>query len=118
MQTFVKLSAATKKIAASQANVTVDAIIGRVTYTNRLMQHITFAMEDKNVQPRLFSAGWLATLLRKEMGHRGHLEHSGGVEMMEKSLKKALNDANPGVRENMRATYWVYAGIWPARAEA
>jgi CLIP-associating protein 1/2 len=117
MQSFVKLAASTKKIAASLANTTVDAIVARVTYTNRLMQHITFAMEDKNVQPRLFSAGWLTTLLRKETNHRGHLEHSGGVDLMEKSLKKAINDQNPGVREKMRAVYWVYAGIWPGRAE-
>lgn len=118
MQTFVKLCAATKKIASQQANVTVDTIIGKVTYNARLMQHIWLACQDKNVQPRLYAAGWLTTLLNKESHHKAHVEHSGGLDLIEKSIKKGLADANPGVREKMRSTYWTFAKIWPARAEA
>ncbi|KAK5660417.1 hypothetical protein OQA88_12960 [Cercophora sp. LCS_1] len=118
MQTFIKLSANTKKIASQQANVTVDAILGRVTYNNRLMQHVWGACQDKNVQPRLYATGWLKTLLTKEAHHKSHVEHSGGLDLVEKCIKKGLADANPGVREKMRATYWIFAGIWPAKAEA
>ncbi|KAI1136973.1 ARM repeat-containing protein [Hypoxylon sp. FL0543] len=118
MQTFIKLCAATKKIASQLANTTVDIIIGRVTYNARIMQHIWGACQDKNVQPRTYVAGWLKTLLKKEAHHKSHLEHGGGVDMIEKCIKKGLNDPNPGVREKMRSTYWAYAAIWPARAEA
>lgn len=118
MQTFIKLSAATKKIASQQANVTVDTILGRVTYSNRLMQHVWGACQDKNVQPRLYATGWLKTLLTKEAHHKNHVEHSGGLDLVEKCIKKGLADPNPGVREKMRATYWCFAGIWPAKAEA
>ncbi|KAJ0117887.1 STU1-like protein [Diaporthe amygdali] len=118
MQTFVKLSAATKKIASQQANVCIDTIIGRVTYTNRIMQHVAMACTDKNVQPRLYATEWLKTLLKKEAHHKSHVEHNGGLDLIEKSIKKGLNDANPGVREKMRATFWTFHGIWPARAEA
>jgi CLIP-associating protein 1/2 len=118
MQTFIKLTAATKKIASSQANATVDTIISKVTYNNRIMQHVWLACQDKNVQPRLYSSGWLRTLLAKEAHHKNHLEHTGGLELIEKCIKKGLADANPGVREKMRAAYWMFAGIWPARAEA
>ncbi|KAI1770849.1 ARM repeat-containing protein [Hypoxylon cercidicola] len=117
MQTFIKLCAATKKIASQQANTTVDTIIGRTTYNARIMQHIWSACQDKNIQPRTYVAGWLKTLLKKEAHHKSHLEHGGGVDMIEKCIKKGLSDANPGVREKMRATYWAYAAIWPARAE-
>ncbi|KAL2259401.1 hypothetical protein VTK26DRAFT_6928 [Humicola hyalothermophila] len=117
MQTFIKLTAATKKISSQLANATVDTIIARVTYTTRIMQHIWLACQDKNVQPRLYSCGWLKTLLNKEAHHKHHIEHTGGLELIEKCIKKGLGDANPGVREKMRATYWTYAGIWPARAE-
>ena len=117
MQTFIKLTAATKKIASSQANTTVDTIISKVTYNNRIMQHVWLACQDKNVQPRLYCSGWLRTLLAKEAHHKNHLEHTGGLELIEKCIKKGLADANPGVREKMRAAYWMFAGIWPARAE-
>ncbi|KAK4454413.1 ARM repeat-containing protein [Podospora aff. communis PSN243] len=117
MQNFIKLSAATKKIASQQANITVDAILGRVTYNSRLMQHVWGACQDKNVQPRLYATGWLKTLLNKEAHHKNHVEHSGGLDVVEKCIKKGLADPNPGVREKMRSTYWTFAGIWPARAE-
>ncbi|GKT62086.1 protein STU1 [Colletotrichum tofieldiae] len=117
MQTFIKLAAATKKIASQQANTTVDIIIGKVTYSSRIMQHIWGACQDKNVQPRTYATGWLKTVLNKEAHHKSHIEHGGGLELVEKCIKKGLNDANPGVRERMRATYWVFAKIWPARAE-
>ncbi|KAK3936767.1 ARM repeat-containing protein [Diplogelasinospora grovesii] len=118
MQAFIKLCAATKKIASQQANVTVDTIIGRVTYNARIMQHVWGACQDKNVQPRLYATGWLKTILMKEAHHKSHVEHSGGLDLVEKCIKKGLADPNPGVREKMRATYWIFAGVWPARAEA
>ncbi|RAL66133.1 hypothetical protein DID88_005805 [Monilinia fructigena] len=64
-----------------------------------------------------YATGWLKTLLKKEAQHKSHVEHSGGLELIEKCIKKGLADANPGVRENMRSTYWTFAQIWPARAE-
>ncbi|KAI9171020.1 Protein STU1 [Paramyrothecium foliicola] len=118
MQTLVKLSAGTKKISSQLANTTVDIIISRVTYTPRLMQHVSSACQDKNVQPRTYATSWLKTLLKKEAHHKSHFEHTGGLDLVEKSIKKGLADANPGVREKMRSTYWAFWGIWPARADA
>ena len=117
MQTFIKLCAATKKITSQLANSAVDTIVGRTTYTVRIMQHIWGACQDKNVQPRVYVTGWLKTLLKKEAGHKSHLEHHGGLDLIEKCIKKGLADPNPGVREKMRSTYWAYASSWPSRAE-
>lgn len=118
MQTFMKLSANTKKISSQMANVCIDVMLSRITYTPRIMQHVWGACQDKNVQPRLYTAGWIMTILKKEAHHKGHIEHTGGVDLMEKCIKKALGDANPGVREKMRTTYWTFWSIWPARADA
>ena len=117
LMTFIKLSAATKKLASQLANVTVDTIMGKATYSSRILQHVWNACQDKNVQPRTYAAGWLMTLITKEAHHKSHIEHNGGLDVVEKCLKKGLNDANPGVRERMRATYWKFATIWPARAD-
>lgn len=117
LQNLIKLCGGTKKISSQNGNITVDIIISGVTYNHRIMQHIWLACQDKNVQPRTYATGWLKTLLKKEAQHKSHVEHSGGLELIEKCIKKGLADANPGVRENMRSTYWTFAQIWPARAE-
>lgn len=115
LQTFIKMCAATKNIAAQNGNVTVDALLSNVSYNNRILQHVQFASQDKNVQPRCFSAGWVKTLIRK---HKSHIEHSGGLESFDKILKKGLTDANPKVREAYRSTYWTFSLVWPQRASA
>lgn len=118
MQSLVKMTAATKKIASQMANNTIDTIISRVTYTPRLMQHVWNACQDKNVQPRLYVTGWIKTLLKKVAGHKHHIEHTGGVDLIEKCIKKCLGDANPSVREKSRSTFWAFWAVWPARADA
>lgn len=118
MQTLLKMTAATKKITSQMASSTIDTIISRIVYTPRLMQHIWGACQDKNVQPRLYTTSWLKTLIKKVANNKHHIEHTGGVDLMEKCLKKGLADANPGVREKMRATYWAFWAVWPARADA
>ncbi|CAK7266809.1 suppressor of tub2 mutation [Sporothrix epigloea] len=117
MQTLVKLSAGTKKISSQLANTTVEVIISNATYSTRILQHVWGACQDKNVQPRMYATGWVKIIITRGMGHRSHIEHSGGLDIIEKCIKKGLADPNPGVRERMRATYWTFAGIWPARAE-
>lgn len=117
LQAFIKLCAATKKIASQQANVTVDIIVGKCTYSPRIMQHIWAACQDKNVQPRTYAPGWLQTVIKKEAHHKNHIEHGGGLDLIEKCIKKGLADSNPSVRERCRAAYWLFATIWPVRAD-
>lgn len=118
LQSLIKLCGGTKKISAQNGNVTVDSIIGNVSYHIRLLHHLWNASQDKNVQPRLFATGWLKTLIIKHGRQKSAIEHSGGLELIEKSIKKGLTDANPGVRESMRGTYWTFAKVWPEKAEA
>ncbi|OCL13663.1 hypothetical protein AOQ84DRAFT_385243 [Glonium stellatum] len=114
LQNFIKMCAATKNIAAQNGNTTVDTIFSNVSYSSRILQHVSFASQDKNVQPRIFSSGWLKSLIRK---HKSQIEHSGNLELVEKTLKKGLADANPKVREGSRAAYWTFAQAWPQRGE-
>ncbi|KAI9715025.1 MAG: suppressor of tub2 mutation [Chrysothrix sp. TS-e1954] len=118
VQNFVKMCSNTKNISAQNGNTTVDVIFSHVTYNTRLLQHTWSACQDKNVQPRIFAAGWLRTLLRRQVHSKGHFDHSGGLETAENCMKKGLTDANPKVRESMRKTYWTFAQGWPEKAEA
>ena len=114
LQSFIKMCAATKNIAAQNGNTTVDAILQNVSYHGRLLQHVSLASQDKNVQPRTCSASWVKTLIRK---HTSHIEHSGGLDTLDKLIKRGVTDANPKVREAFRSTYWTFALVWPQRAE-
>lgn len=117
LQNMIKLCAAMKKISASNANTTVDVIIQNVSYVPRILQHIWFACQDKNVQPRQYASGWLKTLLNKQARHKSSIEHGGGLDVVEKCIKRGLADANPGVRESMRGTFWTFYQLWPDRAD-
>ncbi|KAF2760625.1 hypothetical protein EJ05DRAFT_462711 [Pseudovirgaria hyperparasitica] len=118
LQSFIKMTAATKKIAANNANTTVDVLFQNVSYNNRNLQHVWQACQDKNVQPRNFASGWLKTIIKKHAPHRSVFEHAGGLETVENCLKKGLQDPTPAVREGMRATYWIFAPVWPSKAVA
>ncbi|KAI5250142.1 hypothetical protein E4T42_05013 [Aureobasidium subglaciale] len=117
LQTFIKLCAATKNIAAQNGNQTVDTIYQYVSYNIRTMQHVWIACQDKNVQPRTFASGWLRTIISRQAGAKSHFESTGGLELAEKCVKHGLNDSQPKVKEAMRATYWALARVWPNRAE-
>jgi CLIP-associating protein 1/2 len=113
IQNFIKMSAATKQITTKNSDSTMEAILSNCTYNHRLMHHIWLSFQEKNMQTRSLSPGWLTILMKKNATHKVHIEHSGGIEIMEKCLKKGLEDASPKVRESTRGSYWVFAQIWP-----
>ncbi|KAF8457572.1 clasp N terminal-domain-containing protein [Kalaharituber pfeilii] len=114
---LIKLCANTKKITAQMGQVTTSIVLANVSYHPKILNHIWLAVQDKNVQPRLFTTAWLKIILEAHMDHKGYLEHTGGLDTIEKCIKKGLGDANPGVREGMRGTFWKFAAVWPDRAD-
>lgn len=117
LQTFIKMTANTKKISAANGDTTVDAIFQNVSFNLRLMQHVWAAFQDKNISTRAYAPGWLKTLINKHSPHKSHFEHTGALELAEKCLKKGLADPNPKVRESTRSVFWVYAKVWPDKSE-
>lgn len=118
LQSFIKMSANTKHIAAENGKSTTDAIFQNCTFHVRMLQHIWMTAQEKNVQQRQCVPEWLRTILKRQANYRGHFESSGALELAEKIIKKGVDDANPKVKEGMRATYWTFAKSWPEKAEA
>jgi len=117
IQNFAKMSAATKNITAKQADVSMETILSNCSYSSRVMQHIWMSFQEKNMQTRSFAPGWLKIIMKKGASHKSHIEHAGGLELIEKCLKKGLEDASPKVRESTRNAYWTFAQIWHNQAE-
>lgn len=118
LQTFVKMSAATKHIAFENGRATCEAIFQHCSYHVRLMQHIWNAAQDKNTQIRQCTPEWLKIILKRQASYKSHFESSGGLELAEKCIKKGLDDANPKVKEAMRGAYWTFAKGWPDKANS
>lgn len=118
LTTFIKLSAGTKKLVLSTTQIIVSILLANAPYNHKLASHIWTAAQDKNQNPRVCAAMWLKVLLETHgMDSRAAIEHGPGMENVEKVLRKGLGDPAPDVRVLMRETYWVFAGIWPERAE-
>ncbi|KAI7198017.1 hypothetical protein D0869_14641 [Hortaea werneckii] len=116
LQNFIKMSAATKPISASNGRATADAVFQNCSYNTRMMQHLWSAAQDKNAQTRQNVPEWLKTILRRQTAYKSGFESSGGLEMAEKCIKKGLDDPKPAVKEGMRGAFWVFSTGWPQKA--
>nr|POE61064.1 protein stu1 [Quercus suber] len=116
LQSFIKTTATTKLIAAQNGRTTASAIFQNCTYHVRMMQHIWTAAQEKNKQTRQCAPDWLKIILKRQASYKTHFESSGGLDLAEKCFKKLLDDADPKVKEGMRAIFWSFAKTWPDRA--
>ncbi|KAI9141557.1 hypothetical protein BKA69DRAFT_380821 [Paraphysoderma sedebokerense] len=78
-------------------------------------------MNDKNVQVRVYSASFITEVLIQviERGDRykSLFEKTGGLDLLEKSIRKGLVDASPIVRDKSRDLYSLLEEIWKSKAE-
>ena len=119
LTTFIKLCAGTKKLVLQATQLIVSILLANASYNHKLTTHVWTAMQDKNQNPRVAASAWLRVLLDTHgMESKSQIEHGQGIENIEKTIKKGLADPSPDVRTPMRDTYWVFARIWPDRAEA
>ncbi|KAI7379205.1 hypothetical protein KC328_g13462, partial [Hortaea werneckii] len=116
LQNFIKMSAATKPISASNGRATADAVFQNCSYNARMMQHLWSAAQEKNAQTRQNVPEWLKTILRRQTAYKSGFESSGGLDLAEKCIKKGLDDPKPAVKEGMRGAFWVFSSGWPQKA--
>jgi CLIP-associating protein 1/2 len=49
--------------------------------------------------------------------HKNAVEAGGGLELLEKCVRKGLADSSPAVREPARAIFWKFHDMWPSLAD-
>lgn len=116
LQNLLKLCCGMKKITTQAGSITVEVVIDNVTYTPRILQHVSGACQDKNANLRIYASGWLKLVINKQARHKGSVEHNGNLDIFEKCIRKGLSDANPTAREAMRVTFWVFFSSFPDKA--
>lgn len=116
---LLKMAAYTKKIVATLTQATLKDILVNTSPQPRLIIPLLWrGVQDKNIQARQYTIVHIKTYLEVH-GARAKLaiETTGGQDLVDKSIRKALGDPNPGVRDGGRLTFWVYNTIWKEKAE-
>ncbi|KAK0206302.1 clasp N terminal-domain-containing protein [Desarmillaria ectypa] len=117
---LLKMAGFTKKITAQESQIVVTAIINYTSGTPRIFIPLFWqTLQEKTAQARTYATGHMKHYLEVH-GQRAKLtiESSGGLETLEKALKKSLGDPNPAVKAEGRKYFWVFQSIWPERGNA
>ncbi|KAI0676880.1 clasp N terminal-domain-containing protein [Trametes maxima] len=114
---LVRMANLTKKITAQTSQATVTTLIQHSAAHPKLVLPLLWnVLQDKAIQTRQYAIGHVKTYLEVHGTRAVHaIEGSGGIELLEKIVKKALGDANAGVRDNARQLFWIFQRIWAER---
>ncbi|KAJ3074872.1 suppressor of tub2 mutation [Podochytrium sp. JEL0797] len=121
VKALLKLTGNAKKLVASSGATAMAALIHHVPYHPRTLQHFITLSTDKNAQVRSHCLLYIQALVTQVVVTEGRDDafvRSGGLECLEKALKKSLADATPSVRETSRAVFEILDAYWPASGEA
>ncbi|KAG8776879.1 suppressor of tub2 mutation, partial [Serendipita sp. 398] len=116
---LIRMSSLTKKIVATQSQSTVKEILIHGHCHPRIVIPMLWnGVQDKNAATRQYSLSHIRTILETTaLRSKAVIESTGGLELLEKSIKKALADPNAGIKDAARAVFWIFDGIWRDRAE-
>ncbi|KAF8450793.1 clasp N terminal-domain-containing protein [Boletus edulis BED1] len=115
---LLRMAGFTKKIAAQQSQQALSSFIQHASAHPRILLPLLWnTLQEKTVQSRTYVVSHIKAYIEVH-GHRSksYIEAAGGLELLEKSVKKALGDPNPAVRESARGTFWVFDSVWHDRA--
>jgi len=109
----------TKTITAQASQDSVTSLITYTSGTPRTFIPLLWqTIQDKNVQARTYGIGHLKAYLETHAERSKHsIEVSGGLDTLEKALKKGLSDANPAVKSAARTCFWVFNEVWRDRGQ-
>ncbi|TFK27085.1 hypothetical protein FA15DRAFT_666821 [Coprinopsis marcescibilis] len=115
---LLKMAGFTKKITAQQSQIVVTDIILHTSAPPRLVFNLLWTtMQDKTVQARIFAIGHVTKYIEVHgQRSKSNIESSGGLEILDKTIKKALGDPNPAVRETARTLFWRFHSVWEENA--
>ncbi|KAI9510431.1 clasp N terminal-domain-containing protein [Russula earlei] len=117
LSNLLRMAGFTKKIMAQTSQATVDIIIKNTSLQPRVIIPLFWTgLQDKTTQARSFVIEHVKTYLDAHGSRvKTAVEASGVLDTVENCVKKSLTDANAGVRQNARAAFWSFEGLWKER---
>ncbi|KAF8271791.1 clasp N terminal-domain-containing protein [Lactarius quietus] len=117
LSNLLRMAGFTKKIVAQTTQHTVDVIITNTSPQPRTVVPLfSNGLQDKTAQGRAYAIEHVKKYLDFHgLRAKNAVESSGLFDTLEKCIRKALADANAGVRQNARAAFWSFEGLWKER---
>ena len=114
---LLRMASLTKKIAAQNSQATVTTLIEHLSAQPKIIIPLLWnTLQDKAIQTRSYAISHVKHYLEVHGTRATHaIEATGAIDLLEKIVKKALGDANAGVRDNARQMFWIFHGIWSER---
>ncbi|KAI8826042.1 clasp N terminal-domain-containing protein [Fimicolochytrium jonesii] len=120
LSNLLKITNQAKKVVATAAINAIQVVLASASYQPKFTQYFLTALGDKNGAVRAAGATFVKTTLEVMSStpeNKSTLERTGGLENLEKALKKGLQDATGPVRQTCREAFAVYRGAWLNRSE-
>ena len=117
LSNLLRMAGFTKKIVAQTSQATVTIVISNTSPQPRTVIPLFWTgLQDKTAQGRSSVIEHVKAYLDFH-GSRAKpaIEAPGLFDTLENCIKKALTDANAGVRQNARAAFWSFEGLWKER---
>ncbi|CAG8623617.1 12693_t:CDS:2 [Ambispora gerdemannii] len=115
---LIKQSGVVKKLVAQAGMNAAEALLANASYHLRLVNQLWGAMQDKSVQLRAYTIGFIKVVVNTHTARRDAIQRNGGAQLLQNCLKKGLTDANPKVREGSRAVFWEFYEVWSELGDA
>ena len=114
---LLRMANITKKITAQISQATVTTLIQHTSAQPKLVIPLLWnTLQDKAINTRSYAISHAKSYLEVHGARSSHaIESHGGIDLVEKFVKKALGDANAAVRDGARQMFWVFQAIWPER---
>ncbi|KAG9014262.1 suppressor of tub2 mutation [Tulasnella sp. JGI-2019a] len=116
---LIKTGGITKKLVAQLSQTSVTLILTHTTVHPRLVLPMLWSSaQEKNLQVRNYAMAHVRTFLEIHASRpagKSAIENAGGVDLLEKVIRRGLGDANAAARETARHVYWMYEEIWPVQ---
>ena len=114
---LLKVASQPKKIACNAALDSLSTLIHNSSFHSRNLAIFVNSIDEKNTATRLVSITCIKTFLSLVNRDNKHLYIPTGIELIEKSLRKGIVDADSFVRDSSRLVYQMYKDIWSDKAE-
>jgi CLIP-associating protein 1/2 len=117
LSNLLRMAGFTKKIAAQTSQLTVGVVMTKTSPQPRTIVPLFWTcLQDKTAQGRAYAIEHVKTYLDFHgLRAKSAVEASGLFDTLEKCIRKALTDPNAGVRQNARAAFWTFEGMWKER---
>ncbi|KAI9106045.1 clasp N terminal-domain-containing protein [Phlyctochytrium arcticum] len=118
MTNLMKLTGMAKKLIATASIEAIQMILNHCPFHLKYLQLFHTTMSDKSINSRAASASFIKQtleLMASVESKRHSLDRAGGLDVLEKALKKGLQDAHGPVRQICREAFAVFQRLWPER---